>query len=105
MNKLCVLTASFYYVVAKVNGFILLDMDLLPLQGEHWQTDQMLSAYFSLLANRFLTPNSLRLHLDFTSVGKKILGSGVATHLNNKTPLPLSSVCITYVCIILRGQD
>ena len=80
MNKLRVLTASIYYVVAKVNGFILLDIDLLPLQGEHWQTDQMLSAYFSLLANRFSTPNSLRLHLDFTSVGKKFSGSGVATH-------------------------
>ena len=42
-NTMCVLTASIYYVVAKVNGFVLLDVDMLPLQGEHWQTDQMLS--------------------------------------------------------------
>ena len=34
-NTMHVLTASIYYVVTKVNGFVLLDVDMLPLQGEH----------------------------------------------------------------------
>ena len=76
-NSMHILTASIYYMVAKVNGFVLLDVDMLPLQGEHWQTDQMLSAYFSLLASRFSTPLSLKFNLDFTSVGSIITGTGV----------------------------
>ena len=47
---MCVLTACIYYVVTKVQGYVLLDVDFVPLQGEYWQTDQMLSAYFSLLS-------------------------------------------------------
>ena len=92
-NAMRVLTASIYYVVAKVNGFVLLDVDMLPLQGEHWQTDQMLSAYFSLLASRFSTPESLKFNLDFTSVGI-VSGTGVAKYLETGSPLPLSSVSI-----------
>ena len=34
-NAVRILTASIYYVVAKVNGFVLLDVDMLPRQGEH----------------------------------------------------------------------
>ena len=89
-----VLTASIYYVVAKVNGFVLLDVDMLPLQGEHWQTDQMLSTYFSLLASRFSTPESLKFNLDFTSVGSIVSRTGVAKYLEMGSPLPLSSISI-----------
>ena len=80
-NTMCVLTASIYYVVAKVNGFVLVDVDMLPLQGQHWQTDQMLSAYFSLLVSHFSTPESLKFNLDFTSVGSIVSGTGVAKYL------------------------
>ena len=31
-----------YYVVAKIQGYTLLNVDMLPLQGEHWQTDHFL---------------------------------------------------------------
>ena len=58
-----VLTVSIFYVVAKANGFVLLDVDMLPLQGEHWQTDQMLSVYFSLLCSRFSMPLRLKFNL------------------------------------------
>ena len=91
-NAIRVLTASIYYVVAKVNGFVLLDVDMLPLQGEHWQTDQMLLAYFSLLASHFSTPKSLKFNLDFTSVGSIVSGTGVAKYLEMGSPLPLSSI-------------
>ena len=91
-NAMRVLTASIYYVVAKVNGFVLLDVDMLPLQGEHWQTDQMLSVYFSLLASHFSTPESLKFNLDLTSVGSIVSGTGVAKYLETGSPLPLSSV-------------
>ena len=87
-----ILSASIYYVVAKVNRFILLNVDMLPLQGEHWQTDQILSAYFSLLASRFSTPHSLKLNLDFTSVGSIVSGTGVQKYLETGSILPLSSV-------------
>ena len=89
-----ILTASIYYVIAKVNGFVLLDVDMLPLQGEHWQTDQMLSAYFSLLASRFSTPLSLKFNLDFTCVGSIVAGMGVQKYLEMGSTLPLSSVSI-----------
>ena len=87
-----ILTASIYYMVAKVNGFVLLDVDMLPLQGEHWQIDQMLSAYFSLLASTFSTPCSLKFNLDFTSVGSIVTGTGVEKYLVMGSILPLSSV-------------
>ena len=58
-TKMRILTASMYYVVAKVQGYTLLDVDMLPLQGEHWQTDQMVSAYLSLVASRFSRPGKL----------------------------------------------
>ena len=32
------LTSSVYYVVAKTAGMVIRDIDLLPLQGMHWQT-------------------------------------------------------------------
>ena len=89
-----ILTASIYYIVAKVNGFVLLDVDMLPLQGEHWQTDQMMSTYFSLLASRFSTPTSLKFNLDFTSLGKIVSGRGVENYLDTSLTLPLSSVSI-----------
>lgn len=89
-----VLTASIFYVVAKVNGFVLLDVDMLPLQGEHWQTDQMLSAYFSLLATQYSTPVSLKMNLDFTSIGNIITGAGVKNYLETGSALPLSSVSL-----------
>ena len=87
-----VLTASLYYVVAKVNNYVLMDVDLLPLQGEHWQTDQMLSAYFSLVTTRFSTPQDPKMHLDFTTVGAIITGTGVSNYLAQKGQLPMSSV-------------
>ena len=83
-----ILTASIYYMVTKVNGFVLLDVDMLPLQGEHWQMDQMLSAYFSLLV-RFSTPLSLKFNLDFTSVGSIVTGTGVEKYLVMGSILPL----------------
>ena len=92
MHTLRVLTASIYYVVAKVNGFVLLDVDMLPLQGEHWQTDQMLSAYFCLLTTRVSTADSLKCSIDFTSVGSIISGSGVEKYLGTGKSLPLTSV-------------
>ena len=50
-TKMRILTASMYYVVVKIQGYTLLDVDMLPLQGEHWQTDQMVSAYLALVAS------------------------------------------------------
>ena len=87
-----VLTACIYYVVAKVQGYVLLDVDFVPLQGEYWQTDQMLSAYFSLLSVRFSAPNSLKINVDFTTMEAILKGSGVEQHLNSRRPLPMKSV-------------
>ena len=87
-----VLTACIYYVVTKVQGYVLLDVDFLPLQEEYWQTDQMLSAYFSLLSERFSTPNSRKMNLDFTTVGAIVTGLGIEEHLSKGTPLPMRSV-------------
>ena len=87
-----VLTACIYYVVAKVQGYVLLDVDFVPLQGEYWQTDQMLSAYFSLLSVRFSAPNSLKINVDFTTMEAFLKGSGVEQHLNSGRPLPMKSV-------------
>lgn len=36
-----ILTSSVYYTVAKIGPYVLKDVDMLPLQGEHWQTDQV----------------------------------------------------------------
>ena len=87
-----VLTACIYYVVAIVQGYVLLDVDFVPLQGEYWQTDQMLSAYFSLLSAQFLTPNSCKINLDFTTMGAILTGSGVEQHLKKGTLLPMKLV-------------
>ena len=87
-----ILTASMYYVVAKVKGYTLLDVDMLPLQGEHWQTDQMMSAYLSLVASHFSTPDKLILALNFTVVETIFTGVGVTRHLQQGGQLPLSSV-------------
>ena len=87
-----ILTASMYYTVAKVKGYTLLDVDMLPLQGEHWQTDQMMSAYLSLVASCFSTLDKLILALDFTVVGTIFTGVGVTCHLQQGAQLPLSSV-------------
>ena len=87
-----VLTACIYYVVAKVQGYVLLDVDFVPLQGEYWQTDQMLSAYFSLLSVRFSAPNSLKINVDFTTMEAILKGSGVEQHLNSGRPLPMKLV-------------
>ena len=75
-----------------MNGFVLLDVDMLPLQGEHWQTDQMLSAYFCLLTTKFSTPSSLKCNIDFTSVGRILSGDGVKVYLDTASSLPLTSV-------------
>ena len=105
LQRLRVLTASIYYVVAKVNGFVLLDVDMLPLQGEHWQTDQMLSAYFCLLTTRFSTPNSLKCNIDFTSVGSIISGTGLQKYLETGHGLPLTSVSKDLTIIFSRDHD
>ena len=89
---MCILTVSMYYVVAKVKGYILLDVDILPLQGEHWQTDHMMSAYLSLVISHFSIPDKLILALDFTVVGTIFTGVGVTGHLEQGAQLPLSSV-------------
>ena len=89
---MCILTALMYYVVAKVKGYTLLDVDMLPLQGEHWQTDQMMSAYLSLVTSHFSTPDKLILALDFMVVGTIFTGVGVTCHLQQGAQLPLSSV-------------
>ena len=81
-----ILTASMYYVVAKIQGYTLLDVDMLPLQGEHWQTDQMVSAYLALVASRFSRLGK------FTVVGSIFTGLGVKRHLEQDAQLPLSSV-------------
>ena len=91
-TKMHILTASMYYVVAKVKGYTLLDVDMLPLQGEHWQTDQMMSAYLSLVASHFSTLDKLILALDFMVVGTIFTGVGVTRHLQQGAQLPLSSV-------------
>ena len=70
-----------YYVVAKVKGYTLLDVDMLPLQEEHWQTDQMMSAYLSLVASCFSTLDKLILALDFMVVRTIFTGVGVTHHL------------------------
>ena len=103
LHQLRVLTASIYYVVAKVNGFVLLDVDMLPLQGEHWQTDQMLSAYFCLLTTKFSTTSSLNCNVDFSSVGSIISGSGVKRYLDTGSSLPLTSVSMHYkaICVTM----
>ena len=93
-TKMRILTASMYYVVAKVQGYTLLDVDMLPLQGEHWQTDQMVSAYLSLVASRFSRPGKLVLALDFTVVGSIFTGVGIKRHLEQDAQLPLSSVSV-----------
>ena len=87
-----ILTASMYYVVAKIQGYTLLDVDMLPLQEEHWQTDQMVSAYLALVASQFLRPGKLVLVLDFMVVGSIFTGTGIKCHLEQDTQLPLSSV-------------
>ena len=76
-TKMRILTASMYYVVAKIQGYTLLDVDMLPLQGEHWQTDQMVSTYLTLVASRFSRPGKLVLALDFMVVGSIFTGLGV----------------------------
>ena len=91
-TKMHILTASMYYVVAKVKGYTLLDVDMLSLQGEHWQTDQMMSGYLSLVTSHFSTPEELILTLDFTVVGSIFTGIGVTRHLEQGAQLPLSSV-------------
>ena len=80
-----ILTASMYYVVAKIHGYTLLNVDMLPLQGEHWQTDQMVSAYLALVASRFSRPGKLVLALDFTVVGSIFTGLGIKCHLEQDT--------------------
>ena len=87
-----ILTASMYYVVVKIQGYTLLDVDMLPLQGEHWQTDQMVSAYLALVASRFSRPGKLVLALDFMVVGSIFTDLGIKCHLEQDAQLPLSSV-------------
>ena len=91
-TKMRILTASMYYVVAKIEGYTLLDVDMLPLQGEHWQTDQMVSTYLTLVASRFSRPGKLVLALDFTVMGSIFTGLGIKWHLEQDTQLPVSSV-------------
>ena len=91
-TKMHILTASMYYVVAKVKGYTLLDVVMLPLQGEHWQTDQMMSAYLSLVPSHFSTSDKLILALDFTVVRSIFTGIGVTCHLEQGAQLLLSSV-------------
>ena len=67
-TKMRILTASMYYVVAKIQGYTLLDVDMLLLQGEHWQTDQMVSAYLALVASRFSRPGKLVLMVPLSLV-------------------------------------
>ena len=79
-----------YYVVAKIQGYTLLDVDMLPLQGEHWQTDQMVSTYLALVASRFSRPGKLVLALDFTVVGRiksllLLLSLFIKTNFRHKT--------------------
>ena len=42
-NSQRILTSCIYYMVAKIGNFILKDVDLLPLQGLTWQTDQVIN--------------------------------------------------------------
>ena len=81
-----------YYVVAKIQGYTLLNVDMLPLQGEHWQTDQMVSTYLALVASRFSRPGKLVLTLDFMVVGSIFAGLDIKCHLKQEAQLPLSSV-------------
>ena len=83
---------SMYYVVAKIQGYTLLDVDMLPLQGEHWQTDQMVSTYLTLVASRFSRLEKLVLALDFMVVGGIFTSLGIKRHLKQDAQLPLSSV-------------
>ena len=87
-----ILTVSMYYVVAKIQGYTLLDVDMLPLQGEHWQTDQMVSAYLTLVASQFSRLEKLVLALDFMVVGGIFTSLGIKRHLKQDAQLPLSSV-------------
>ena len=91
-TKMQILMASMYYVVVKIQGYTLLDVDMLPLQGEHWQTDQMFSAYLALVASQFLRLGKLVLALDFMVVGSIFTGLGIERHLEQDAQLPLSSV-------------
>ena len=81
-----------YYVVAKIQGYTLLDVDMLPLQGEHWQTDQMVSTYLALVASQFSRLGKLVLTLDFMVVGSIFTGLGVKRHLEQDAQFPLSLV-------------
>ena len=36
-----ILSSCIYYVVAKIGNFVLKDVDMLPLQGLTWQSDQV----------------------------------------------------------------
>ena len=87
-----ILTASMYYVVAKIQGYTLLNVDMLPLQGEHWQTDQMVSTYLALVASRFSRLAKLVLALDFMVVASIFTGLGIKCHLEQDAQLLLSSV-------------
>ena len=87
-----ILTVSMYYVVAKIQGYTLLDVDMLPLHREHWQTDPMVSAYLTLVATRFSRLGKLVLALDFTVVGSIFTGHDIKRHLEQDAQLPLSSV-------------
>ena len=90
--KMCILTALMYYVVAKLKGYTLLDVDMLPLQGEHWQTDQMISAYLSLVTSHFLNTRHIDSCPQLYVVGSIFTGVGVTHHLEQGAQLPLSSV-------------
>ena len=59
---------------------------------EHWQTDQMMSAYLSLVTSCFSSPDKLILTLNFMVVGSIFTGIGVTHHLEQGAQLPLSSV-------------
>ena len=79
-------------MVVHIQGYTLLNVDMLPLQGEHWQTDQMVSTYLALVASRFSRPGKLVLALEFTVVGSLFTGVGIKRHLEQDAQLPLSSV-------------
>ena len=52
---------------------------------EHWKTDQMMSAYLSLVASCFSTPDKLILTLDFMVVGSIFTSVGVTCHLEHRS--------------------
>ena len=85
-----------YYVVVKIQGYTLLDVGMLPLQGEHWQTDQMVSAYLTLVASQFSRPGKLVLALDFEVVGSIFTGLDVKRHLEQDAQVSTKfSKCMT----------